>query len=251
MQKLCIFILVQIFIISLAHASTDRMEPRKMKWPFDGAFGTIDREAAQRGYKIYKEVCSTCHSLNLVSYRNLTEIGFSEAEVKALAAQHQVRDGPNDEGEMFNRPGNPADHFIDPFANEKAARAANNGAYPPNLSLIIKAREDGANYVYSLLTGYQTPPKNVTVPDGMYYNPYFPNHNIAMPPPLSDGLVTFDDGSASNIDALARDIVIFLQWAAEPDMEKRKRMGIKTVLYLLAMTGLFYFAKKIVWKNIK
>ena len=254
-MRVFILILIKIFFLTsfaLASESSNSLPLKKVKWPFDGPLGTVDREAAQRGYKIYKEVCATCHNLEQVAYRNLQEIGFSIEETKALAAQHEVDDGPNDEGLMYKRPGLPSDHFAKAFPNENAARATNNGAYPPNLSLIIKAREDGANYLYSLLTGYSNPPSGDKVPDGMYYNPYFiSNAHISMAPPLADGMITFDDQSPNDIDHLAKDIVIFLQWAAEPEMEKRKRMGLKVILYLVVMTGLFYVAKKIVWRNIK
>jgi ubiquinol-cytochrome c reductase cytochrome c1 subunit len=246
------FVLIfSLMLPVLCFASGNKLPPKQMKWEFEGFFGTVDRESAQRGYKVYKEICSACHSANLIAYRNLSEIGFSENEIKALAAQHDVQDGPNDEGLMFTRPGIPADHFSAPYPNEKASRASNNGAYPADLSLIIKARHDGANYVYSLITGFITPPAGVNVQDGMYYNPYFQNHQIAMAPPLSDGAVVFDDSTPNTIDQMARDVVTFLQWAAEPEMEKRKRMGIKVILYLLVMTALFYMSKKIIWRNVK
>jgi len=224
---------------------------RDVKWPFDGAFGTVDRTAAQRGYQVYKEVCASCHALEYISYRNLKEIGFSEAEVKAIAAEATVIDGPNDDGDMFERPGRLSDRFVSPFANEKAARAVNGGAYPPNLSLIVKSRPNGANYLYSLLTGYQDAPGSMEMNEGMYYNKYFSGNQIAMAPPLMDEIVEYMDGTHPSVDQMARDVTIFLQWAAEPEMEQRKRMGIKVFAYLIIFTILFYLAKKIIWRDIK
>ncbi len=232
-------------------ASTDAEHPKQMVWPFDGAFGTVDRPAAQRGYQVYKEVCSSCHSLRLVSYRNLEHIGFAEEEVKSIAASVQVTDGPNDSGDMFQRPGRPSDKFVSPFANEKAARASNGGAFPPDLSLIVKARHDGANYIYSLLTGFEKAPADLKMATGMNYNPYFPGHQIAMPSPLTEGSVTYQDGTPATVDQMSKDVVTFLQWAAEPEMEHRKESGVKVFLYLSIFTILFYLAKKRLWKNVK
>lgn len=235
-----------------AFASSDAHHPKQVHWSFDGVYGTVDRQSAQRGFQVYKEVCSACHGLHRVAFRSLTDLGFSEAEVKEIAAGYTVQDGPNDEGEMFDRPAAPSDKFVPPFKNEKAARASNNGAYPPDLSLIIKARHDGANYVYSLLTGFgKTPPKDVEVPEGMHYNPYFPGGKIAMSSPLSDGQVSYSDGTNASVDQMAHDVVSFLQWAAEPEMEQRKAMGIKALLFLAVMTGLFYVANKRVWGELK
>jgi ubiquinol-cytochrome c reductase cytochrome c1 subunit len=249
---LLIFLAIIVFSGSIVKASEDAKHPKKEHWPFDGFFGKFEREAAQRGYKVYKEVCSACHSMDLIAFRTLKDIGFSEGEVKALAAEYQISDGPNDQGEMFQRPRTPADFFPAPFPNEQAARASNGGAYPPDLSLIIKARADGANYIYSLLTGFNEENKEkLEIPSGMYYNPYFPGHKIAMAPPLSDGQVTYDDGTNATVDQMAKDVVVFLQWAAEPEMEARKRMGIKTLLFLLVFTGLFIEAKRRIWKDVK
>lgn len=243
--------LLTLFAANAASAAGDVKHPRQIDWPFDGMFGTVDRQAAQRGYQVYKEVCASCHSMDLRAFRNLEAIGFSEGEVKAIAASYTVKDGPNDSGDMFERPGRPSDRFVAPFANEKAARASNGGAYPPDLSLITKARHDGANYVHSLLTGYEAAPADVKMAAGMNYNPYFPNHQIAMAPPLSDDLVTYADGTKATTDQMSRDVVVFLQWAAEPEMEERKRMGIKVLLFLFVMTGLAYVAKKRIWSQVK
>lgn len=231
-------------------AGSEAEEPRRIRWDFEGPFGTFNRQAAQRGFQVYQEVCSVCHGMSLLAFRHLEALGFSEDEVKALASQFTVRDGPNDDGEMFDRPGRPSDHFHLPYPNEQAARAANNGAYPPDLSLIIKARPDGANYVHSLLTGYGAiPPQNLKVPDALYYNPYFPGKLIAMTAPLTDGQVTYMDNTNATIDQMARDVVHFLQWAAEPEMERRNKMGIRTILFLIVFTGVFYMAKKRIWER--
>lgn len=250
---LCLYLLI-MFVNIDAIASDDVAKPKQEVWPFDGVTGTFDRQSIQRGFKVFKEVCSACHSVNRLAFRNFIEIGFSEAEVKSLAAEYLVTDGPNDEGEMFERPARPADLIPGPYANEKAARAANNAAYPPDLSLIIKARADGANYVYSLLTGYSEIPAGFYLGENMHYNPYFAGggSKLAMTPPLTaDGQVTYIDGTNPTIDQMARDVVNFLQWAAEPEMEQRKNLGISVMIFLAIFTFLFYLAKKIIWRNVK
>jgi len=243
--------LITLCLAGSAFAASDSKHPKEVIWAFDGVFGTFDRQAAQRGYQVYKEVCSGCHSMRLNAYRNLLDLGFSEAEVKQIASETTVIDGPNDDGEMFERPGRLSDRFASPFPNEKAARASNGGAFPPDLSLIAKARPNGPNYIYSLLTGYEEAPEGVKLGADMHYNPYFPGGQIAMPSPIFDGGVEYQDGTDATADQMARDLVVFLQWAAEPEMEQRKRMGVKALLYLFVFTILFYFAKKRVWKRIK
>ncbi len=263
MKKLSVFFISSFFIASLAslavifsanifaaYAASGQKEPRQLNWSFDGAFGRVDKQSAQRGFQVYKEVCAACHGLERVAFRSLTEIGFTAAEVKALAAGYTVKDGPNDEGEMFDRPGLASDKFVPPYPNEQASRAANNGAYPPDLSLIIKARHDGANYLYSLLTGYETAPEGVTLAASEHYNPYFPGHKIAMPAPLSDGQVTYSEGTQASLDQMSKDVVNFLQWTAEPEMEQRKQIGIKVMLYLAIFTVFAYVAKKRLWKKL-
>lgn len=246
-----IFTLFFAFLSAPTMSATEAKHPREIVWPFNGMFGTLDRQAAQRGFQVYKEVCASCHGLHRVAFRSLRGIGLTEPEIKALAAGYTVTDGPNDEGEMFDRPGRPSDKFVPPFPNEQAARAANGGAYPPDLSLIVKARENGANYLYSLLTGYSEPPAGKTIPEGLHYNPYFPMGQIAMPAPLvSDGQVTYSDGTQATIDQMARDVTVFLQWAAEPEMEQRKSMGIRTLIFLGIMTVFFYIAKRRIWRDI-
>lgn len=247
-------ILLVLFLLSFsnaAFATTDGAEPKQMVWPFDGAFGTFDRQAAQRGAQVYLEVCSACHGLNHLYYRNLEDLGFSAAEVKEIASKKNVMAGPNDQGEMFERPALPSDFFVNPYPNEQAARAANNGAKPVDLSLIIKARHDGANYIYSLLTGYKDAPASFTLMPGLNYNPYFPGGQIAMPAPLSPNQVTYMDGTNATVEQMSEDVVIFLQWAAEPEMERRKSMGIKVMLFLGVFTIFFIIAKRRVWKKIK
>ena len=233
-----------------AIADATAKKPLQLVWPFEGIFGTFDRQAAQRGAQVYLEVCSTCHSNHNLYYRNLKDIGFSEAEIKQLAQKYTVKDGPNAESEMFDRTALPSDRFVSPYPNEEAARAANNGAYPVDLSLIIKARQDGPNYVFSLLSGYQDAPADVKLMPGLYYNPYFEGGQIAMPPPLTEGQVTFSDGTPATVEQMAKDVVVFLQWAAEPEMEHRKSMGLKVMIFLLVFTVFFYIAKKKIWKNI-
>lgn len=224
--------------------------PTAQNWSFNGPFGTFDRGELQRGFQIYKEVCAACHSMKYVAFRNLRDIGFSEAEVKALAATYEVTDGPDDSGEMFQRPGLPSDRFPAPFPNEKAARAANGGAYPVDLSLIAKARAAGPDYLYALLTGYKEAPAGVTVGEGLTYNEAFPGHQIAMPQPLNEDQVTYADGKPATVEQMSRDVSAFLMWAAEPKLEDRKRMGFKVMIFLVILTGLFFAAKKRIWRDV-
>jgi len=235
--------------MALANSGTKHAE--QIEWSFDGVLGKFDKPSVQRGLQVYKEVCAACHGLKRVPFRRLTDIGLSEDEAKAFAAEYSVQDGPNDDGEMFERPGRASDKFPAPYPNDNAARASNNGALPPDLSLIIKAREDGANYVHAILTGYTGAPEDVVVPQGAYYNPYFPGGIIKMPPPIADEQVTYQDPSTpADKDHIARDVVNFLQWAAEPEMEMRKRLGIKVMIFLAVMTGFFYVAKKRIWSDL-
>jgi ubiquinol-cytochrome c reductase cytochrome c1 subunit len=239
-----------LVLAAQAGAAEGGGELPKENWSFSGPFGTFDRTQLQRGWQVYSQVCSACHSMHLLYYRNLMDIGLSEAQVKEIAAGVEVNDGPNDEGEMFTRPGRPSDHFHSPFANDNAARAANNGALPPDLSLIIKAREGGANYVYGVLTGFADPPAGVTVPENMHYNKAFPGHMIAMPPPLSEGLVDYGGEPKATVEQMAKDVTAFLAWASEPEMEARKRLGIKVMLFLIIFTGMLYAVKRKVWSNV-
>jgi ubiquinol-cytochrome c reductase cytochrome c1 subunit len=247
--------------LALANAEYDLEEtiietkahhPKQMKWEFDGVFGSVDRASAQRGYQIYKEICSACHSLRRVAYRNLTEIGFSEDEVKQIASEFLVSDGPNDDGEMFDRSGLPSDKFVGPYANEQAARSSNGGALPPDLSLIIKARHDGANYVYSLLTGFVDAPDNFPLASGKSYNPYFEGRQISMPAPITDDVqVDYRDGTYATKEQMVIDVTNFLQWAAEPEAEARKKMGVRTMIFLGILLIILIAAKRAVWKKVK
>ena len=233
-----------------ANAAGDAVHPPEHHWSFSGLFGTYDRAALRRGFEVYKGVCAGCHGLRLVAYRNLMDIGFTEDEVKAIAAEVDVPAEPNEDGEIEDRPGIPADKFKSPFANENAARAGNNGALPPDLSLIIKARHNGANYLNALLTGYKDAPVDKKVPDGMYYNTYFPGQLIAMAPPLSDEGVDYADKTKATVKQQAEDVVTFLTWAAQPELEERKRTGIKVILFLLLLTGLLYVVKRRIWADV-
>ena len=233
-----------------AEAAEDAPKPPAQKWSFDGPFGTFDAASRQRGFQIYKEVCSACHALKQVYYRHLRDIGFSEDEVKAIAASVEVTDGPNDAGEMFQRPGRPSDRFKSPFSNDNAARAGNNGALPVDLSLVVKARVGGADYLHALLTGYSDPPAGVKLNEGMNYNKYFPGHQIAMPQPLNADQVTYADGTKATVEQMSKDISTFLAWAAEPELEARKRMGMKVVIFLVVLSALLFFVKRKVWSDV-
>jgi ubiquinol-cytochrome c reductase cytochrome c1 subunit len=232
--------------------------PREVSFASDGPFGRWDLQQLQRGYQVYKEVCSACHSLQYVAFRDLAQLGYSEAEVKAAAASWTVPGIDPNTGETNTRPGTPTDYFPSPFANDIAARAANNNAIPPDLSLMTKARHDGAAYVYSLLTGYQEQPAELLAkfPDaktgtGLYYNPYFPNLNLAMAPPLTDGQVTYADGTEASVHQMSKDVAAFLTWTAEPTLVKRKQTGWAVLGFLLFATILAWFAKQQVWAGIK
>lgn len=220
-------------------------------WSFEGLFGEFDKPAIQRGFQVYQEVCASCHGVKYLSFRNLAEVGFDEDAVKAIAAEYDVEDGPDDEGEMYDRPGLASDRIPSPFPNDNAARASNNGALPPDLSLMAKARKGGANYLYALMTGYDDEPDDMEFADGMSYNNYFPGNQIAMPPPLFEDGVEYADGTEASVEQMAEDITHFLMWAAEPNLEERKRMGLKVMLFLLVLTALLYASKRMVWANVK
>jgi len=240
--------------LALATGAASAAEGPKLPaqdWSFDGIFGTYDRAELRRGVQVYNEVCASCHGLKLVAYRNLGAVGFSADEIKAIAAEFEVTDGPNNDGDMFTRPARPADRFASPFANAQAARAANNGALPPDLSVITKARKGGGDYIYALMSGYlEEPPADFELADGMYYNKVFPGHQIAMSPPLGDDAVEYTDGTQATTAQMAKDVTTFLVWAAEPEMEERKRLGIKVMLFLLVLTGLLYALKRKIWSDL-
>ncbi|OQM76858.1 cytochrome c1 [Manganibacter manganicus] len=245
-------------------------ELQEMDWSFSGPFGTYDKAQLQRGLQVYKEVCSACHSLDMVAFRTLEGLGYSEAQVKAFAAEYTIHDGPNDDGDMFDRPGKPSDYFPSPFPNEQAAAASNGGAAPPDMSLLAKARglergfpqfvfdiftqysAGGPDYIHSLITGYgETPPAGLKIPEGTYYNPYFDaGVSLKMPPPISDGQVTYSDGSPETVDQYSKDVAAFLMWAAEPHMEERKKTGFRVLLFLILFGGLVYMTKRKVWSDV-
>jgi ubiquinol-cytochrome c reductase cytochrome c1 subunit len=220
-------------------------------WSFDGIFASFDRAEVQRGLQVYLEICANCHGLEYVAYRDLGMIGYDEDQIKAIAAEYEVEDGPDDEGEMFMRPARPADRFVSPYPNTKYAAAMNNGSVPPDLSLMYKARADGANYLHALLTGFEEePPEDFEVMDGLSYNPYFPGGQIAMAQPLWGDDVEYADGTEATIEQEAHDVTAFLAWAAEPNLEHRKGLGLTVLLFVLVMTGLFYASKRKVWSDL-
>ncbi|MFC0284728.1 cytochrome c1 [Camelimonas abortus] len=259
-----------------AFAAEDAPKPPEQRWSFSGPFGKYDPQQLQRGFKVFREVCAACHSLKYVAFRNLADPSgpmFTEGQVKALAAEYKIQDGPNDAGEMFERPGRPADYWPSPFPNDNAAAAANGGKAPPDLSLMAKARtyergfpqfiidiftqyaEQGPDYIYALLTGYEDAPKGFQVPEGGHYNKYFPGHVIAMPKPMSDGQVDYKgpDGkpqAPETVEQYARDVTAFLMWTAEPKMEARKALGFKSVIFLIVLAALTWFTKKRIWKKL-
>jgi len=247
-----LFLLITMSSISMAtEKSANLLSP---EWSFKGFFGKFDRGSLQRGYQIYTEVCAACHSMQYLSYRNLSEPGgpeFSKEQAKSIASQFEVTDGPNDDGEMFTRPARPSDNFVSPYANKKAAAAANGGAYPPDMSVLVKARKGGADYIYSLLLGYEDPPSGIILDEGVYYNKYMAGNNIKMASPLSNDLVEYSDGTSATQEQMARDITTFLSWAAEPHMEQRHKMGFKAIIYLIILSILVYFSMKKIWSRIE
>jgi ubiquinol-cytochrome c reductase cytochrome c1 subunit len=270
--------MVAAFCGGASAAEEEGQAVEKQDWTFGGLTGYYDKPQLRRGFMVYKNVCAACHGLRLLSYRNLGEPGgpeFSEANVTQFATDAQVTDGPNDDGEMFQRPGKPSDRFVSPYPNEKAAAAAQNGAVPPDLSVMAKARsyerhaawymspviwfsdlfttyqEAGPDYIFALLRGYADPPPGVTLASGMNYNKVFPGNQIAMPNPLSDGQVEYPDGTPATVDNYSKDVAAFLMWAAEPKLEERKRMGLKVLIYLVVLAGLLYLSKRAIWRDVE
>ena len=267
LKKVFFFGMISLLSVGSVCASGGAKPAKDIDYSFEGAFGKFDKAQLQRGFQVYKEVCSACHSLHYVSYRELGEKtgpGFTEAEVKAVAAEYEVTDGPNEAGDMYKRPAMPSDKFVSPYANPEAAIAAN-GAYPPDLSLITKARAGwggtfkqlfnglgGPEYVYSVLTGYSDAPKDLKGPEGKHYNEYFSAGPwITMAPPLSDGLVTYADGTPSTMDQMARDVSAFLAWTAEPRMTERKETGFRVMVFLIIFAGLLFASYKVLWRDVK
>ena len=247
-------ILILFFFTTTHSNSAETAKFLKTDWSFKGLFGKFDRGSLQRGYQVYTEVCASCHSMKYLSYRNLGEKGgpeFSEAEVKAIAASFEVNDGPNADGEMFVRPAKLSDKFVMPYENVKAAQAASGGAYPPDMSVLVKARGGGVDYIYSLLQGYDAAPAGMTLDDGVYYNKYMYGNKIKMAAPLSEGLIEYGDGTEATVEQMSKDVTTFLMWAAEPHLETRHQMGFKAILYLIILTILVYFSMKKIWSRVE
>ena len=248
------FLIISFIVFQSSSYAAEKVEYLKTDWSFKGPFGKFDRAALQRGYQVYQEVCSSCHSMKYLSYRNLVEKGgpeFSVEQAKAIAASFEVKDGPNADGEMFMRPGRLSDKFVMPYENEKAAKAANGGAYPPDMTVLVKARGGGVDYIYSLLQGYEDPPAGVSLDDGVYYNKFMYGNKIKMSNQLSDGLVEYSDGTIASVEQMSKDVSTFLMWTAEPHLETRHRMGFKAIVYLIILTVLVYFSMKRIWSRVK
>ena len=247
-------LLILIVGATFSASSAEKAEYLKTDWSFKGLFGKFDRAALQRGYQVYTEVCSSCHSMKYLSYRNLAEKGgpeFTEEQAKAIAASFEVKDGPNSDGEMFTRPGKLSDKFVMPYENVKAAQAANGGAYPPDMSVLVKARGGGVDYIYSLLQGYEDPPADIILDDGVHYNKFMYGNKIKMANPLSDGLVEYADGTNASVEQMSKDVTTFLMWSAEPHLEARHKMGFKAIVYLIILTILVYFSMKRIWSRVE
>ncbi len=250
-----LFSVIILFCVSSVNViSAEKVEYLKTDWSFKGLFGKFDRASLQRGYQVYTEVCAACHSMKYLSYRNLSEKGgpeFSIAQAKAIAASFEVTDGPNADGEMFQRPGKLSDKFVMPYENVKAAEAANGGAYPPDMSVLVKARGGGVDYIYSLLQGYEEAPSGMILDDGVHYNKYMYGNKIKMSAPLSDGIIEYSDGTNPSVEQMSKDVTTFLMWAAEPSLEARHQMGFKAIVYLIILTILVYFSMKRIWSRVK
>ena len=250
------FIILSLIFFTITFNQVKSEEKTKLlevDWSFKGITGKFERSSLQRGYQVYTEVCASCHSMNLVSYRNLGEPGgpeFSVDQVKAIAANFEVEDGPNADGDMFTRPGRPSDKFVSPYPNVQAATAANGGAYPPDMSVLVKARKGGSDYIYSVLMGYEDPPAGFELEDGVYYNKYMDGKKIKMSNPLSEGIVTYSDGTAATEAQMAKDVTTFLTWTAEPHLETRHKMGVKVLIFLTIFSLLVYLSMKRIWSRI-
>ncbi len=248
-----IFYILVTSLILMSSLSAEEKKLIEVDWSFKGVAGKFDRSSLQRGYQVYTEVCASCHSMNLLSYRNLGENGgpeFSIDQVKAIASAAEVMDGQDSQGEMFTRPGRPSDKFVSPYPNVEAATAANGGAYPPDMSVLVKARKGGSNYIYSVLMGYEDPPVGFQLDDGVYYNKYMHGNKIKMSNPLSEGIVDYADGTNASEEQMAKDVTTFLTWAAEPHLEQRHKMGVKVLIFLIILTTLVYFSMRRLWSRI-
>ncbi|GER07280.1 cytochrome c [Iodidimonas muriae] len=251
MNTLILGLASALMVSGSALAAGGDTELKTVDFSYEGPFGTFDRAAAQRGFQVFREVCSSCHSAKYLAFRTLEGIGYSEEMAKAIAAEYQITDGPDEFGDMFQRPGKLSDYVPAPFPNENAARASNGGAYPPDLSVIVKAREGGGAYIYSLLTGYEEAPAGEELRPGQYWNAYMAGHKIAMPQPIFDDQVEYADGTPATVDQMARDVTVFLAWLAEPSMEHRKSMGLSFMLFMAVFVVLLYLTNKRVWRPVK
>ena len=252
-SKRLIIVILSTLIFIKPLFSAESIDPIKVNWSFKELTGKFDRASLQRGFQVYKEVCASCHSMQYLSYRNLGEPGgpeFTQEEVKAIAASVEIEDGPDSQGEMFTRQGKPSDKFKSPYPNVEASTVANGGAYPPDMSVLVKARPGGADYMYSVLMGYEEPPAGMKLDDGVYYNKYMIGQKIKMASPLSDGIVEYSDGTEATMDQMAKDVTTFLAWAAEPELEERHRVGFKVIIYLILLTILVYLSMKKIWSRI-
>ena len=246
-----LFVIILFCLLGSSLFSAEKVKLVEQKWPFDGFFGRFDQSSLQRGFQVYREVCAGCHGIRLVSYRDLSAIGYSNDDIKSIASEYEVKDGPDDEGEMYIRFAKPSDKFIGPYLNKNEARAANNGSYPPDLSLIVKARAGGADYLYNLLNGYKEMPKNFNLNDGMYYNTIYPGKQIAMPQPIYDESVEYEDNTPASQDQIIRDVTSFLAWTAEPELDERKSIGIRVLLFLFLLTLMLYAVKRKIWRDVE
>ena len=248
--KICLIVFLSSFF-KINVSAGEKSELIKQNWPFDGFFGRFDQSSIQRGFQVYREVCAGCHGIKYIAYRDLANVGFTTDEIKSIASEYEIIDGPNDEGEMFDRLAKPSDKFVGPYLNDKEARVANNGAYPPDLSLITKARAGGADYLYNLLNGYKDPPENLEISDGMYFNTVYPGNQIAMPMPIVDEIVEYEDETPATQDQIIRDVTSFLVWTAEPELEERKVLGIRVLIFLIIITLMLLAVKRKVWKDVE
>ena len=249
-----LFVITLFFPINTHSFAAEKEDYLKTDWSFKGLFGKFDRASLQRGYQVYTEVCAACHSMKYLSYRNLAEEGgpeFSTEQAKAIAASFEVVDGPNADGEMFTRSAKLSDKFVMPYENEKAAQAANGGAYPPDMSVLVKARGGGVDYIYSLLQGYEEAPSGVTLDEGVHYNKFMYGNKIKMAAPLSEGIIEYGDGTEATVEQMSKDVTTFLMWAAEPHLEARHQMGFKAIIYLIILTILVYFSMKKIWSRVE
>ena len=252
-KKILILSLSTYFTFCFGNSFGSDQKLLEVNWSFKGVTGKFDRASLQRGYQVYTEVCSSCHSMRLLSYRNLGEKGgpeFSITEVKDIAAGFEVTDGPDSQGEMFTRPGRPSDRFVSTYPNIESATAANGGAYPPDMSVLVKSRKGGADYIYSVLMGYDDPPQDFKLDEGVHYNKYMDGNKIKMAKPLMEGIVSYSDGTNATEDQMAKDVTTFLTWSSEPHLEARHKMGIKVIIYLIILATLVYFSMRKLWSRV-